>query len=160
MPTPDDAMLSPPAEHESAVPGRATCPPEESCIHDPHEMMAERSIHDDSIVDTPPNAPTQQPTPPPGDRDARSDTDSPAESSSKTLNAQIDAPIRDIPTPMSAMDEAAEEQRNPQASPLSATAPGPVSWHQPTILASPFPSQRVRIAAIPQQCDPIVRQKG
>ncbi|KAF2267071.1 hypothetical protein CC78DRAFT_103726 [Lojkania enalia] len=142
MPTPDDAMLSPPpTEHESHLAGRATCPPEESRFHAAQDLTGEQPPHPESNVELSLSAPMQQPTPPPAAQDSGPNAQSP-DSRPKGLEAEIDAPIRDIPTPMSGTDEVAEEQRHPQVSPLSTTAPAPVAWHQSSILTSPFPNQR------------------
>lgn len=148
MPTPDDAMLSPPAEreHESHLAGRATCPPEESRIQTPRDVTIEQPIHEDDNVDTSFIAPMQQPTPPPGDQESHSEAHPSTAAHHKSSSSNIEGPIRDIPTPISATDESTEEQRNPQVSPVTATAPTPMSWSQPSALTSPFPSQRVRTA--------------
>jgi hypothetical protein len=145
MPTPDDAMPSPPAEHESSFASRATCPPEDSRIHTPHEIATEPVFPTNDEGDISIIPPTQQPTPPPAERDVLNDAQTPPESHPKSASAELDGPSRDIPTPISATDEGPEEQRNHQVSPLSATAPIPVSWPQPSIFASPFPSHRVRL---------------
>lgn len=150
MPTPDDAMPSPPAEHEHES-HRTTCPPEESRIHnvhDVHDSPDEQALHPGNDGDTAFIAPTQQPTPPPAESELATGARSPAESHTKSSDIDVDGPMRDIPTPMSAPDEGAEEQqRNPHVSPLSATAPAPVSWLQPSALTSPYPSQRVSTTA-------------
>lgn len=145
MPTPDDAMPSPsPAEHESHLANRATCPPEESRIHASRDATGEQSFHSDSNIESSLAPRTQQPTPPPAAQDLTAHSQSP--SRPKGIESEIETPIRDIPTPLSGTDETSEEQRNPHVSPLSVTAattPAPVSWHQSTIVMSPFPSQRV-----------------
>ena len=146
MPTPDDAMLSPPAEHESLFAGRATCPPEESRVHTPREMTTEPIFTANAEVDSSIVPPTQQPTPPPAEQDVM-DAQPSVESHGKSgSNTEIDGPSRDIPTPISATDEVGDEQRNVQASPISATAPTQPSWSQPSVFASPFPNHRVRSA--------------
>lgn len=136
MPTPDDVVS--PAEHE-----RAICPPEGT-----HTVTAHRELNEnrDSSsaghdVDSAQRRPMlQQPTPPPhGTREQ-----SPAETHSKPPNASIEAPNRDIPTPMTATDDGAEDQRASQASPLSANAPVPIRY-TPSHLAAPFPAHRVCI---------------
>lgn len=136
-------MLSPPAEHESLA-GR-TCPPEDTRLHAPHDVSTEQHSLIAENADSSLNAPAQQPTPPPTERESLAHAHSQSESSSKPPESTIEGPVRDIPTPMSATDDSAEEQRNIQASPLSATAPAPVSWSQHKYLASPYPSYRVCI---------------
>ncbi|KAH7114304.1 vacuolar import and degradation protein-domain-containing protein [Dendryphion nanum] len=144
MPTPDDAMLSPPAEHEheSHLAGRTTCPPEESRPLTTHDMTSDRSPAADEIGDITITSPIQQPTPPPTERETIPNDQSLGESQSKNLEPVSDGPIRDIPTPISATDETSEEQRNPQTSPLSVPTSASASWAHSSILASPFPSHR------------------
>ena len=148
MPTPDDVtMLSPPVEEHDYY----TCPLEDSRIHTLHDVddaHDEQSPQSDDHNDTTFNAPRQQPTPPPAESESPADAPIPAESHIKTSEIDVDGPMRDIPTPISATDESTEEQqRNSHASPLSATAPAPASWHQHSALTSPFPSHRVSIIA-------------
>jgi hypothetical protein len=145
MPTPDDAMLSPPAEHDSILPGRVTCPPEESRLHRPHDSTSQQPLHADNDDGTPFTRPTQQPTPPLGDRDTHSDVASPTNTHTKNLDQEMDGPVRDIPTPLSVQDDATEEQRNSSASQLPAATPAPASWSQSSLYSSPFPTHRVRI---------------
>lgn len=136
MPTPDDAMVSP-VEHES-IASRATCPPEEARNITARELNAAREyMANDINVESTPDVPMQQPTPPPQDSPA---AQSPAETHSKPSSADIDAPSRDIPTPMTATDDGAEEQRTSQASPLPATTPVSLLTSH---LSSPFPAHRV-----------------
>ncbi|ORY06658.1 vacuolar import and degradation protein-domain-containing protein [Clohesyomyces aquaticus] len=142
MPTPDGAMLSPPAEHESPLAGRTTCPPEDVRVHSSLDMNGGRHYHaqsGDTVAHTPP---MQQPTPPPAERDLTDAQPQDEELQSKSSEPEVDGPIRDIPTPVSSTDDAAEERRNSQVSPLSVSAPAPVSWSQPTFLTSPFPGHR------------------
>ncbi|KAF2120656.1 vacuolar import and degradation protein-domain-containing protein [Lophiotrema nucula] len=142
MPTPDDvAMPSPPAEHENHLAARATCPPDESRMHTQHDVTIEASSHSDDTLQSSFAGRTQQPTPPPAAQDSPVIAHSPG-SPGKLVDAETDGPIGDIPTPMSGTDEGAEEQRKYQSSPLSATAPAPISWQQQSVLTSPFPSQR------------------
>ena len=137
MPTPDDV------EHES-IANRATCPPEEARISTTHELS---DIHDSSANNDGGAAQQrpmqQQPTPPPHGTRERS----PTETHSKPSSASIDAPNRDTPTPMTATDDGAEDQRAAQASPLSATAPAPIR-STPSHLASPFLTHRVCLYSI------------
>ena len=133
MPTPDDVVS--PVEHE-----RAICPPEDSRTSTVHETLIDARDSDASNnVDFARRPPIQQqPTPPPhGTREQ-----SPAETHSKPPGASIEAPNRDIPTPMTVVDDSAEDQRASQASPLSATAPAPTRYI-PSHLAAPFPAHRV-----------------
>ncbi|PSN73208.1 hypothetical protein BS50DRAFT_653656 [Corynespora cassiicola Philippines] len=143
MPT-DDAMLSPSVEHEGHLAGRTTCPPEESRASAPHDLTNDNPLQADDGVRTPRNPPAQQPTPPPGDAESSSSRASSAiESQPKRSEADIETPIRDIPTPMSATEEGADEQRNSHVSPLSATSSAaPVSPSQSSHLAAPSPSHR------------------
>jgi hypothetical protein len=133
MPTPDDVVS--PAEHE-----RATCPPEDTHTSTAHEELS--TTRDSSAsrnVDSSQRPRMQQqPTPPPhGSREQ-----SPTETHSKPSSASIEAPNRDIPTPMTAIDENAEDQRASQASPLSAIAPAPIRYNT-SQLAAPYPAHRV-----------------
>ncbi|OCK97727.1 uncharacterized protein K441DRAFT_655641 [Cenococcum geophilum 1.58] len=145
MPTPssDDAlMLSPPAEHESHPSGRTTCPPEETRIYLPRSDASNELVHSDPIANLSYPAPSQQPTPP-ADGDNSSDASSTPESRNKRSEAEEDGPIRDTPSPMSAVEEPAEcDQRASQISPVSATSPTNAFWYHPGLLASPFPSSR------------------
>ncbi|KAJ4404850.1 hypothetical protein N0V91_005585 [Didymella pomorum] len=132
MPTPDDVVS--PAEHE-----RATCPPEDTHTSTAHEELS--TTRDSSAsrnVDSSQRPRMQQqPTPPPhGSREQ-----SPTETHSKPSSASIEAPNRDIPTPMTAIDENAEDQRASQASPLSAIAPAPIRYNT-SQLAAPYPAHR------------------
>jgi hypothetical protein len=138
MPTPDDATVSP-VEHES-IAGRATCPPEEARITSAHEPNEAHGSSASNNVESIMEAPMQQPTPPP--QEPSTQAQSPSEDHTKTSNT-IEAPNRDIPTPMTTTDDGSEEQRTSQASPLSANAPAPVSALA-SHLASPFPAYRVR----------------
>lgn len=148
MPTPNDVtMLSPPAEEHDH---RTTCPPEESrvYIHGTDDVADEQSSQPDDQNDATFNAPTQQPTPPPAELESPTGIDTPADSHTKTADIDVDGPTRNIPTPMSAIDDSIEEQRrNSHASPLSATAPASASWLQHSALTSPFPSHRVSTIA-------------
>lgn len=144
MPTPDDAMLSPPADHDSILPGRVTCPPEESRLHGPHDSATAEPLHAESDDDTPFTRAAQQPTPPLVERDTLSEVASPTDTQSRNLDQEMDGPVRDTPTPFSAQEDATEEQRNPSASQIPAATPAPASWSQSSLYSSPFPSQRVR----------------
>jgi hypothetical protein len=143
MPTPDDAMLSPTVEHEGILPGRVTCPPEESRIHSAHSGTGQQSLHADNNDNAALAQPTQQPTPPPADRERHSDIASPTDGRMKASDREMDGPLRDIPTPLSSQDETAEEQRNSNASQVTATTPPQNSWNRTTLYSSPFPSHRV-----------------
>jgi hypothetical protein len=128
MPTPDDEAMVSPVEHES-IAGRTTCPPEDARIIPTHELN-----------DTPsPSVPMQQPTPSP--QSSREPTQAPDDIHSKISSTNIEAPSRDIPTPMTATDDGTEEQRTSQASPLSTAAPVSLLANH---LSSPFPAHRVR----------------
>jgi hypothetical protein len=139
MPTPHDVMVSP-VEHESTT-GRATCPPEESRNTVAHELPQSPTFNAADHVESSIDVPMQLPTPPPQDSPAH--THPTTESRTKPSSARIEAPNRDTPTPMTVTDDGTEEQRLSQASPLSATAPGPTSLLA-SHLSSPFPAQRVR----------------
>ena len=132
MPTPDDVVS--PVEHE-----RATCPPEDARISNAHDLNDTRDGSASNHVEPARRRPMQQqPTPPPhGTREQ-----SPSETHSKPSSASIEAPNRDTPTPMTATDDGAEDQRASQASPLSANAPAPIRY-TPSHLAAPFPGHRV-----------------
>lgn len=135
MPTPDDVVL-PAEEHE-----RTTCPPDDTHtstvregLSDARDSSASRNVGSGQRSRT-----QQQPTPPPhGSREQ-----SPTETHSKPSSASIEAPNRDIPTPMTAIDDSTEDQRASQASPLSPTAPAPIRYN-PSHLAAPYPAHRVR----------------
>lgn len=131
MPTPSDVVL--PVEHE-AIANRATCPPDESRSTTVHELNA--TSHESAAID----APMQLPTPPP--QEPLEGAHPPPESHSKPSTAHTDAPTRDIPTPMTAIEDTVEDQRASQASPLTANAPAPASLI-PSHLSSPFPVHRV-----------------
>ncbi|KAH5763930.1 hypothetical protein HBI16_162980 [Parastagonospora nodorum] len=136
MPTPDDAMPSP-VEHESTA-SRTTCPPDEARIANAHELNPSPQFNDSSNVGPTIDVPMQLPTPPPQDTPAHAPPSSDSDSHSKPSSARIEAPNRDTPTPMTATDDGAEEQRTSQVPPL-APGPGPLfSSH----LSSPFPAQR------------------
>ncbi|KAF2739923.1 hypothetical protein EJ04DRAFT_540409 [Polyplosphaeria fusca] len=141
MPTPDDAILSPPTEHESHLAGRHTCPPEELRIHAPHDSTADQRRPIEDEVESSQRAAMQQPTPPPAAQDTHTEAQSP-DARRKSVDGEVDGPIRDIPTPVSGTDEGAEEHRHPQISPHSTMAPAPAAWQQPNVLMSPFPSHR------------------
>jgi glucose-induced degradation protein 4 len=139
---PTDAIA---AAHQS-IAGRTTCPPEDSrtqlsqpiTIHHP----SSRPDDAESVF----NDPAQQPTPP-AERELTALAHSPSESHMKPSDMPIEGPIRDIPTPTSAIDDSVDDQRNPLTSPLSATAPGPGSWPHHR-LSTPHPNYRVRITTI------------
>ncbi|KAF2034821.1 hypothetical protein EK21DRAFT_107451 [Setomelanomma holmii] len=137
MPTPDDAMLSP-VEHES-ITGHITCPPEESRITPTRELSPTHEFNASNNVESTLDVPMQLPTPPPQEPSSRAQ--SPSESQAKPSNARIEAPVRDTPTPMTSMDDGAEDQRTSHTSPLSATAPTPISLYA-NHLSSPFPAHR------------------
>jgi len=141
MPTPNDVVS--PIEHES-IANRATCPPDESRISSAQELNQTSDTNASSNVEPTIDAPMQLPTPPPQDSVARAQP--PSESHTKPSSAHIEAPSRDIPTPMTATtDDSTEEQRISQASPLSAATPAPTSLLA-SHLSSPFPAHRVRNA--------------
>ena len=154
MPTDDIAATrTPPVdEHESPLAGRSICPPEEMRIQSSHiTTMAPSShnAHDDD--DAPLDAPAQQPTPPPNDDPASpTRTPSPSESHPKPVDSPVQGPTRDIPTPMSAVDDLVEEPRHTPASPLSATAPLTASWPRQRYAPPPYPSHRVCTATLSQ----------
>ncbi|KAF1834250.1 hypothetical protein BDW02DRAFT_569265 [Decorospora gaudefroyi] len=136
MPTPDDAMALPAVEQHESITSRTTCPPEELRIIATAEVNDTRPDASDSNASSAPNVPMQQPTPPPEDASARAQT--PTDTPSKPSSSDIDAPSRDIPTPMTATDDGTEE-RPSQASPMSTTAPVSLL---PSHLSSPFPAHR------------------
>lgn len=141
MPVDTTVVSTPlPAEHEGHLGGR--CPPEESHIQTPHTSRIEQRPL--NVADDRPalNAPAQQPTPPPTERDSPPRALSPPDTHTKPTEMTIEGPIRDIPTPVSATDDGVDEQRNAQASPLSAAAPAPALWLQHKLLTSPHPSHR------------------
>lgn len=131
MPTPSDVL---PVEHES-IANRATCPPDESRITSAHELNT--PSHEEPAID----APMQLPTPPPQESPAGAQP--PPESHSKPTGAHIEAPSRDIPTPMTATDDGSEDQRTSHASAHPASASVPASLLA-SHLSSPFPTHRVR----------------
>ena len=142
----DTAMVStPPLEHEGYLGGR--CPPEDSRIHASHTATIDHQSPDADRDEPEPNAPAQLPTPPPTERESPPRALSPPESHTKPSEMRIEGPIRDIPTPVSATDDGAEERRVAQ-SPLSATAPVPMPWSQHKFLTSPHPSHRVCTTSI------------
>ncbi|KAF1975074.1 hypothetical protein BU23DRAFT_552907 [Bimuria novae-zelandiae CBS 107.79] len=138
----DDIAFTPPVEaHESPLASRSTCPPEELRIHPSRTVTVAPSSHDaiedDALLDR-----AQQPTPPPTDDPTTLARPSSSESHPKPMNSPVEGPIRDIPTPMSAADDSVEEQRQRQASPLSATAPSNASWSQQRYQPAPYPCHR------------------
>jgi hypothetical protein len=144
MPTPDNEMLSPPAEHESRLAGRPTCPPDEARIHNPQDVLPEQSFSTDNDDSASITHPMQQPTPPPGERESSSEMEPPPGSHTKTSDTEANRPTRAIPTPISPTDETTDEQRIRQATPLSASAPSFASWSQNGSPPSPYPSQRAK----------------
>lgn len=127
-------------EHESTDAARATCPPDERTANNTRAL--DQSLPLDAASNDRPDidVPMQLPTPPPQDALAHPP---PPESHTKPESARIEAPARDIPTPMTVTDDSPEEQRASQTSPLSpTTAPSPTSLLA-SHLSSPFPSQRV-----------------
>jgi len=143
----DAAMVSaPPLEHEGYLGGR--CPPEESRIHASHSPSIGQQLRDANDDEPTLDAPAQLPTPPPTERESPPRALTPPDSHSKPSDMRIEDPIRDIPTPVSATDDGTEERRNAQTSPLSATAPAPITWSQHKLLTSPHPSHRVCITSV------------
>jgi hypothetical protein len=136
MPTPDDEAMVLPVEHES-IAGRTTCPPEDARIIATHELNQTRSSDHNSNANSVPHVPMQQPTPSP--QSSREPTQAPDDTHGKISSANIEAPSRDIPTPMTATDDGTEEQRTSQASPLSTAAPTSLLASH---LSSPFPAHR------------------
>ncbi|KAG9187038.1 hypothetical protein G6011_10146 [Alternaria panax] len=127
MPTPDDEAMVSPVEHES-IAGRTTCPPEDARVIATHELNETRSPSHDSNANSVPDVPMQQPTPSP--QSSREPTQAPDDIHSKISSTNIEAPSRDIPTPMTTTDDGTEEQRTSQASLLASH------------LSSPFPAHR------------------
>ncbi|KAF2869709.1 vacuolar import and degradation protein-domain-containing protein [Massariosphaeria phaeospora] len=165
MPTPDDAMLSPPAEYESHITGRTTCPPDDLRIYTNDGAATEHPLHEDDNVEPTFTAPAQQPTPPPGEQDGEQDAPpgalSPADSFSKMSGTDIETPTRGPLTPSSsAADESADEQRNLQVSSLSITTPPPSAWTQPSAFSSPFPNHRFLPHSSSSRLRPGSRFKG
>lgn len=139
MPTPADAMLSPPPEHESTVAGRGTCP-DESRIHSLPDLTSPQFTATDNNGDNSPTRPTQVPTPPPGDQEAQPSVTSPAPTSARTKKIKSElSPLMRLPTPMSVQEDIGENQRNQQA----AGTPVQASWSQNGLYRSPFPRHRV-----------------
>ncbi len=105
MPTPSSGTLvsptSPDSQHRDALSARSLCPPEESRISSTSPTAASHVL--------------------PG---------CPVDTRTKAANTSPESPSRDIPTPMTATDDGAEEQRMP-ISPSVAQR------------SSPFPSHRV-----------------
>lgn len=133
-------MLSPPAEdHESHHIGRPTCPPEEARVHSHLHTPSDQPIHTDAHVDATFSA---SPLPSAAPADPAAQMPPPAESRSKALEAELEGPIRDIPTPISATEDSAEEQRNAQASPVTAHASSSTSWYPPGEVMLPTPKPR------------------
>jgi hypothetical protein len=133
MPTDDiAATVTPPVdEHESPLAGRSTCPPEELRIHPSRIVDIAPSSHNAIEDHAPTDVRAQQPTPPPtDDPSSPARTPSPSDSHSKPTDASVEVPTRDIPTPMSAPDDGADDQRVAHPSPLSATASLSTSWPQ------------------------------
>jgi hypothetical protein len=129
-------------EHESTAAARATCPPDERIANNTRAL--DQSLPPNAASNDRPDfdVPMQLPTPPP--QDAPAHPPPAPESHSKPESARIEAPTRDIPTPMTVTDDSAEEQRASQTSPLSPTAvPSPTSLLA-SHLSSPFPAHRVR----------------
>lgn len=127
-------------EHESTAATRATCPPDERIANNTRALDQSHAFSAASNERHDIDVPMQLPTPPPQDAPAHA-LPSP-ESHTKPESARIEAPNRDIPTPMTATDDGADEQRASQTSPLSANAPSPTSLLA-SHLSSPFPAQRV-----------------
>ncbi|KAH7413997.1 vacuolar import and degradation protein-domain-containing protein [Phaeosphaeria sp. MPI-PUGE-AT-0046c] len=126
-------------EHESTAAARATCPPDERIANSTRELDQSPPFSAASNGRHHMDVPMQLPTPPPQDAPAHAPPT--PESHTKPESAPIEAPTRDIPTPMTATDDGAEEQRAIQTSPLSANPPSPTSLLA-SHLSSPFPAQR------------------
>lgn len=139
------AVLTPPVdEHESTLAGRSTCPPEELRIHAAHTAIVAPSSRDALSDDVPIHVPAQQPTPPPTDDPVSpARTRSSSETHPKPIETSVEDPIRDIPTPMSTLDDGAEEPRHAHVSPLSATAPTTTAWSQQRYPTPPYSAHRV-----------------
>jgi hypothetical protein len=150
MPTPsDDALLlSPPAEHEGHAAGRTTCPPEESRQPPARSEPGRDPLLPESSSDNSFSPPAQQPTPP-AERDTSLDANSSAESHNKRQEPEEDGPIRDIPSPLSAVEETADcDLRNAQSSSIStATSSASATWYHPGLLPSPFSNARVSLSS-------------
>jgi hypothetical protein len=140
MPTPDDAILLP-VVHDNTTTGRATCPPDEGRIVTARELHQSHEFNVASNVEAPIDEPMQLPTPPPQEDFPAHATPS-HENHGKPMSTRIEPPNRDTPTPMTVVDDGADEQRAIQTSPLSAAALGPTSLLA-SHLSSPFPSHRV-----------------
>lgn len=145
----DDAMLSPPADHESPA-ARPTCPPEESRLHTPEPSNREPSLHARGDGGGAFMSSGQQSTPPPSDRDRRMNRSPSAESQSSSQDTETDAdvPPRDTPTPMSASRDTRQEQHSARSSPAPQRAPSLPIRSQYSSYKSPFPSLRVRTLQI------------
>ncbi|KAF2447456.1 hypothetical protein P171DRAFT_429095 [Karstenula rhodostoma CBS 690.94] len=138
------AVFTPPVDdHESTLAGRSTCPPEELRIHASHTANVTPSSRDALSDDVPIHVPEQQPTPPPTDDPASpARTHSSSETHPKPIETSVEGPPRDIPTPMSTVDDGAEETRHAHASPLSATAPTTTAWSQQRYPTPPYSAHR------------------
>jgi hypothetical protein len=121
-----------PFEHES-VAAHTTCPPDDARTLAAHDI--DNTRHDSADEHDHDHVVSRQPAPPP------------AEAHTKPAAADMDAPTRDIPTPMTSTDDGADDQRASQASPVSTTAPAalPLAASQ---LTWPFPAHRVRRSAL------------
>jgi hypothetical protein len=85
------------------------------------------------------DAPRQQATPPP----EPSDRDSSAPAEPKPIDADVDGPARDIPSPVSANEDANEaEQRLSQSLTSSSITSIPQPGYPTGLLSSPFPKTR------------------
>ncbi|KAF2131307.1 hypothetical protein P153DRAFT_429638 [Dothidotthia symphoricarpi CBS 119687] len=156
MPTPNDAMLSPPVEHGSTA-GHATCPPDESRIASTVEMMESGTMATNNIAASALEPSMQQPTPPP----EVSPAPQPLSVDFKPANTHTETPTRDTPTPMTATDDGTEDQRASQTSPLSAntTTPAPTSLLA-SQLSLPYPTQRFHPNTSSSRLRPGSRFKG
>lgn len=117
-----------PFEHES-VTAHTTCPPDDARTLAAHDIDIDSTRHDSA--DEGDNVVSRHPAPPP------------AEPHTKPAAADMDAPARDIPTPVTTTDDGVDDQRASQASPVSTTASAalPLAASQ---LTWPFPAHRVR----------------
>ncbi|KAF2804827.1 uncharacterized protein BDZ99DRAFT_451283 [Mytilinidion resinicola] len=145
MPTPSDdgPLLSPPAEHDGHSGGRTTCPPEET-RQSPSRSESEREpLLEGASADNSFSPPAQQPTPP-AEGDASSDATTIPDVHSKRQETEEDGPIRDIPSPLSAVEETADcDQRNAQNGTISAAASSASApWYHPGLFPSPFSNAR------------------
>lgn len=146
MPQPRDSLpLSPPPDQ---LAGRTTCPPE---IPRPYAHSTETAI--DATTSTTPDGRAAHPeqtshlATPPADQDSQPDVDPQNPVHAKRMDTEDDGPLRDTPSPLSAVGDVAECDRSSLQSPaLPSTASA--SWY-PHLYGPAWPEHRVSYT--PQQ---------